>query len=67
MFCSNEYDSVATRLMHVSRQRMKQRITEELLTVRGRQSSVEEKIPGRESQGAWRKDELIGGKPTVVK
>jgi hypothetical protein len=25
------------------------------------------KISSRESQGAWRQDELIGGKPTVVK
>jgi hypothetical protein len=25
------------------------------------------KIDGRESQGAWRQDELIGGKPPVVK
>jgi hypothetical protein len=29
--------------------------------------SVEEKIAGRESQGACRQDELIGGKPPVVK
>jgi hypothetical protein len=26
-----------------------------------------EKIADRESQGAWRQDELIGGKPPVVK
>jgi hypothetical protein len=26
-----------------------------------------EKISGRESQGVWRQDELIGGKPPVVK
>jgi hypothetical protein len=26
-----------------------------------------EKILGRESQGAWREDELIGGIPSVVK
>jgi hypothetical protein len=25
------------------------------------------KKSGRESQGAWRQDELIGGKPAVVK
>jgi hypothetical protein len=25
------------------------------------------KISGRESQGAWSQDELIGGKPPVVK
>jgi hypothetical protein len=31
-----------------------------------RKSSVE-KISGRGSQGAWRQDELIGGKPPVVK
>jgi hypothetical protein len=24
------------------------------------------KVSGRESQGAWRQDELIDGKPTVV-
>jgi hypothetical protein len=30
-------------------------------------SSVGEKISGRDSQGAWHKDELIGGKPPVVK
>jgi hypothetical protein len=29
--------------------------------------SVEKKIFGRESQGVWRQDELIGGKPPVVK
>jgi hypothetical protein len=29
--------------------------------------SVEEKNSVRESQGAWRQDELIGGKPPVVK
>jgi hypothetical protein len=26
-----------------------------------------EKISGRESQGAWCQDELMGGKPPVVK
>jgi hypothetical protein len=26
-----------------------------------------EKIIGRESQGVWRQDEVIGGKPPVVK
>jgi hypothetical protein len=26
-----------------------------------------EKISGRESQGAWRQYEMIGGKPPVVK
>jgi hypothetical protein len=31
-----------------------------------RKSSVE-KISGRESQGAWRQEELIDGKPSVVK
>jgi hypothetical protein len=30
-------------------------------------SSVEKKISGRGSQGAWRQDELIGGKPPVVR
>jgi hypothetical protein len=29
--------------------------------------SVGEKISGRESQGAWRQDKLIGDKPPVVK
>jgi hypothetical protein len=28
---------------------------------------LENKFTGRDSQGAWRKDELIGGKPPVVK
>jgi hypothetical protein len=32
-----------------------------------RNCSFEKKITGRESQGACRKDELIGGKPPVVK
>jgi hypothetical protein len=33
-----------------------------------RKGSVgKKKISGRESQGAWRQDELIGGKPPVVK
>jgi hypothetical protein len=31
-----------------------------------RRSSVEKKSSGRVSQGAWRQDELIGGKPPVV-
>jgi hypothetical protein len=26
-----------------------------------------EKVSGRDSQGAWRQDELIGGKPPVIK
>jgi hypothetical protein len=30
-------------------------------------SSVEKKIYGHESQGAWRQDEMIGGKLPVVK
>jgi hypothetical protein len=32
-----------------------------------RKFSVEKKITGRESQEACRQDELIGGKPPVVK
>jgi hypothetical protein len=28
---------------------------------------LKKNISGRESQGAWRQDELIGGKPPVVK
>jgi hypothetical protein len=32
-----------------------------------RKGSVAKKIPGRESQGAWRQDELIGAKPQVLK
>jgi hypothetical protein len=28
---------------------------------------LENKITGRESQGAWYQNELIGGKPPVVK
>jgi hypothetical protein len=28
---------------------------------------LKNKIFGRESQGAWRQDELIGGKPPVAK
>jgi hypothetical protein len=32
-----------------------------------RKCSVEVKSTGRESQGACRQDELIGGKPPVVK
>jgi hypothetical protein len=32
-----------------------------------RKGYVEKKTCGRESQGAWRQDELIGGKPQVVK
>jgi hypothetical protein len=33
----------------------------------GCKGSVEKNIAGRESQGAWHQDELIGGKPPVVK
>jgi hypothetical protein len=32
-----------------------------------RKGSVEKKISGRQSQGAWRQDELMDGKPSVVK
>jgi hypothetical protein len=32
-----------------------------------RKGSVDKKVSGRESQGAWAKDELIGGKPPVIK
>jgi hypothetical protein len=32
-----------------------------------RKGLVEKNIDGRESQGAWRQEELIGGKPPVVK
>jgi hypothetical protein len=32
-----------------------------------RRSSTEENNSGRESQGARRQDELLGGKPSVVK
>jgi hypothetical protein len=32
-----------------------------------RKCSVEKKYAGRESQGAWHQDELIGDKPPVVK
>jgi hypothetical protein len=28
---------------------------------------LQKEIYGRESRGAWRKEELIGGKPPVVK
>jgi hypothetical protein len=28
---------------------------------------LEKKIAGRESQGAWHQEELIGGKPPIVK
>jgi hypothetical protein len=33
----------------------------------GNKYLFEEKNLGRESQGAWRQDELTGGKPPVVK
>jgi hypothetical protein len=32
-----------------------------------RKGSVEKKIDGRKSQEAWRQDELVAGKPPVVK
>jgi hypothetical protein len=32
-----------------------------------RKGSVEETISSRDLQGAWGQDELIGGKPQVVK
>jgi hypothetical protein len=31
-----------------------------------RNGSVEKIVSGRESQGAWHQDELIGGKPPIV-
>jgi hypothetical protein len=30
-------------------------------------SSITKKNPGSDPQGAWRQDELIGGKPPIVK
>jgi hypothetical protein len=33
----------------------------------GHKGSVAKEIFGRVSQGAWRQDEMIGGKPPVVK
>jgi hypothetical protein len=32
-----------------------------------RKGSIEKKKPGCEPQGAWHQDELIGGKPPVLK
>jgi hypothetical protein len=32
-----------------------------------RKGSAEKKITGRESQGGCRQDEMIGGKPPIVK
>jgi hypothetical protein len=32
-----------------------------------RKGSLEKRIAGRKSQWAWRQDELISGKPPVVK
>jgi hypothetical protein len=32
-----------------------------------RKSSAAKKISGRDSQGAWQQDEVIGGKPPAVK
>jgi hypothetical protein len=32
-----------------------------------RKGSVEKEISSHEPEGAWRQDELIGGKPLVVK
>jgi hypothetical protein len=32
-----------------------------------RKGSVEKEIAGHDPQGAWPQDELIGGKPPVVK
>jgi hypothetical protein len=32
-----------------------------------RKSSFEKKISGRETEGAWRQAEFIGGKPPIVK
>jgi hypothetical protein len=32
-----------------------------------RKGSIAKKNSGREPQGAWRQDELMGGKPPVVK
>jgi hypothetical protein len=32
-----------------------------------RKGSVEKKISGREPQGSWHQDKLIGGKPPVAK
>jgi hypothetical protein len=32
-----------------------------------RKGSIEKKVAGRESQEVWRQDEMIGGKPPVVK
>jgi hypothetical protein len=33
----------------------------------GHKGSVEKKVSGREPQGVWCQDEVIGGKPPVLK
>jgi hypothetical protein len=42
-------------------------VTENIAKDYHRQGSAEKKNTGRESKGPYRQDELIGGKPPVVK
>jgi hypothetical protein len=38
-----------------------------LYVVYDRSGSVEKKTAGRDPRGTWRQDEMIGGKPPVMK
>jgi hypothetical protein len=57
-----------TKAKHIHRRQIHFLVSERVLHKDyDRKGSVEKIFSGRESQGVWRQDELIGGKPPVVK
>jgi hypothetical protein len=52
---------------HIHKRHTHPLVREELHKHYDRKRSVEKKVSGRVPQGTWRRDELIGGKPQVVK
>jgi hypothetical protein len=56
--------SIAVRKVNLTKD---QAYSQETNSSSRRKSSVDKKISGRGSRGAWRQDELIGGKFPVVK
>jgi hypothetical protein len=58
-----------TKVMHIHKRQTNLLVREDgyIRTMIARVQLQKRKIYSRESQGAWRQDELIGGKPPVVK
>jgi hypothetical protein len=56
-----------TTVKHIHKRETHPLVREMLHKDCDRKRSVAKKVSGRELQGAWRQDDLIGGKPPVVK